>query len=65
MEVFNIISGVCSIVGLIISCISFAKITQIHNTIKINQTLDKSNNMTQNGIGIGNKNVYKGENKNG
>lgn len=65
MDVFNIISGVCSIVGLIISCISFAKITQIRNTININQTLDKSNKMTQSGIGIGNKNVYKGENKNG
>lgn len=65
MEIFNIISGVCSIVGLIISCISFAKVTQIYKTININQTLNKSNNFTQKGIGIGNKNVFKGENKNG
>ncbi len=69
MDVFNIISGTCSIVGLILSCISFAKITQIHNKIKINQTvdksikisqtLDKSDNVAQKGFGIGIKNIYR------
>lgn len=65
MEIFNIISGTCSIIGLIISCFSFAKITKTYKIMSINQTIDKSIHISQKGIGIGNENSYKGGNKNG
>lgn len=56
MDIFNIFSGVCSIVGLFLSCISLAKINKIYKITRINQSLDNSIKIKQTGIGIGNQN---------
>lgn len=51
MDVFNIISGICSILGLLISCFTLNKVTKIYNKSTDNsntKTKIKDNNMGNN-----------------
>ncbi len=55
MDLFNIICGVCSIVGLAVSLFTASKVIKITKTVNCNNTDDYSNI-----INAGNKNTYNG-----
>lgn len=44
MEIFNIISGICSIVGVVLTIITIGKTNQIIKMIHIENKIDNSNN---------------------
>lgn len=44
MEIFNIISGICSIVGVVLTIITIGKTNQIIKMIHIENKIENSNN---------------------
>lgn len=43
MEIFNVICGVCSIAGLLVSIFTAGKVVRIAQTIRIDQTINSGN----------------------
>ena len=59
MELFNTISGICSILGLLISCITLNKVTKVYN-----KSIDNSKTTTKNNS-IGDNSQFAGRDING
>ncbi len=55
MDLFNIICGVCSIIGLLVSLFTASRVIKISNTFKANK--DNYSKV----INKGSKNTYKGD----
>ena len=60
MEIFNIIAGVCSILGLIVSLFVASKVIKINETINIkgdNKALNQSNKSGDNNATLWDKSI--------
>lgn len=52
MELFNIISGVCSIIGLLLSIFAVTRVVKISNKIKMNNKSNETKKQSATGKNI-------------
>lgn len=53
MEAFNIIAGICSIIGLALSIFATAKVIKLEKKVQVNGNIIQSNKMNDNNTVIG------------